>query len=379
MADKRMQDALGDLPRLQRNIVASRFDVVVAASPENVLYTSDAFVSTQVDIRDRLALIAWDGQRDPIFVLCRVEVGFVQHESWIQDIRDYKEFVTSPVDLLADALIELGAEQGLIGLEMEYLAAGYVDQLRKRLPNATFEACEPVFNRTRMYKTAREREVMAAAFRGTERALKEAFEATRAGHSERDMCYRLADGILRSGAESVAFTHINGGANTGFPHMDPSDYRVKPGDMLKADAGGRYQRYYSNVGRTAKLGPLTDEDRSWWRRLRDIHHEIIDLARPGNTGRQLFERATELHAAAGIPFPYAHNGHSLGLLVHEHPLISPHEDIAYEAGMMTTVETRVRWVGDRGYHMEDLIEITEGAPVVRSNYFDNEEILVVEV
>ena len=85
MAAKRMQDALGDLPRLQRNIVASPFDVVVAASPENVLYTSDAFVSTQVDIRDRLALIAWDGERDPVFVLCRVEVGYVQQESWIQD------------------------------------------------------------------------------------------------------------------------------------------------------------------------------------------------------------------------------------------------------------------------------------------------------
>jgi len=64
--------------------------------------------------------------------------------------------------------------------------------------------------------------------------------------------------------------------------------------------------------------------------------------------------------------------------VHEHPLISPHEEIAYEAGMMTTVETRVRWVGERGYHMEDLIEVTEGAPVIRSDYFDNEEILVVE-
>ena len=113
-------------------------------------------------------------------------------------------------------------------------------------------------------------------------------------------------------------------------------------------------------------------------RLREIHHEIIDMVRPGNTGRQLFERATELHKKHDIPFPYAHNGHSLGLMVHEHPLISPHEEIAYEAGMMTTVETRVRWVGDRGYHMEDLIEVTDGAPVVRSNYFDNEEILVVE-
>ena len=378
MTKKRMEDSLGDLSRLKRAISASEFDIVVAASPENVLYTSDAFVSTQIDIRDRLALVAWDGVLEPIFVLCQVEEGFVRQESWIQDIRTYKEFVTSPVDVLADLLKGLGLERGYIGIEMEYLAAGHLASLQKHLPNARFGACESLFDTTRMYKTAREREVLSAAFRGTEQALKETFEATRPGDSERDMCFRLSDGILRSGAESVAFTHINAGANTGFPHMDPADYRAQSGDILKADAGGRYRRYYSNVGRTAKLGPLNDEDRTWWSKLRAIHHELIDMVRPGNTGRQLFERATSLYKSNDIPFPYAHNGHGLGLLVHEHPLVSPHEKLAYEPGMMTTIETRVRWVGKCGYHMEDLIEVTDGAPVVRSDYFDNEEILVVD-
>jgi len=315
-----MHDTLGDVPRLAKSIAASEFDLVVAASPENVLYTSDAFVSTQIDIRDRLALIVWDGVAEPVLVLCQVEEGFVRQTSWISDIRTYREFVTSPIDLLAGVIRDHGAEAGYIGLEMEYLAASYVAQLQSLLPNARFGACESIFDRTRMYKTARERDVMASAFRGTEKALKETFESTRPGDSERDMCFRLADGILRSGAESVAFSHINGGANTGFPHMDPSAYQVQPGDILKADAGGRYQRYYSNVGRTAKLGSLNEADRSWWNRLRQIHHEIIDMVRPGNTGRELFERATKLHADHEIPFPYAHNGHSLGLLVHEHKL-----------------------------------------------------------
>ena len=377
MAQKQMGDALGDLARLEQAIRSSEFDVVVAATPENVLYTSDVFVSTQVDIRDRLALVAWDGARAPTFIVCEVEEGYVREESWIDDISTFKEFVTSPVEILADVLAEMGAAEGLIGVEMDYLAAGYLEHLRERLPGARFAACESLFSDVRMYKTPRERALLADAFRGTERALKEAFEATRPGESERDMCFRLADGILRSGAEAVAFTHINAGPNTGFPHKDPSDYRVARGDILKADAGGRYRRYYSNVGRTAKLGPVNDEDRSWWGRLREIHHQIIDMVRPGNTGRALFERAAVLHDQHGIPFPYAHNGHGLGLLVHEHPLISPHDARAFQPGMMTTVETRVRWVGKCGYHMEDLVEVTEGGPVVRSNYFDNEDILVV--
>lgn len=374
---KTMQDATGNLSRLQALIDASEFDAVVAVSPENVLYAGDVFISTQVDIRDRLAFVVWAKGRAPAYVLCRVEEGYVRQESWIDDIRTYKEFVTSPVDVLADTLDEFGLARSRVGIETEYLGMRYYQALMTRLPELHLEPCEDLFAQARMIKSQRERDILTAGFRGTEKALMEAYTGTRVGDSERDMAFRLCDGILRSGAQSVAFCHINAGANTGYPHMDPSDNTVAAGDILKADAGGFYNRYYSNVGRTAKMGKLNDEDRSWWTRLREIHHEIIDMVRPGNTGAQLFEAATRLHEKHNIPFPYAHNGHGIGLQVHEHPLISPHDNTPLQTGMMMTVETRVRWVGKVGYHMEDLLEVTEGAPVVRSDYFDNETILVV--
>jgi Xaa-Pro dipeptidase len=374
---KTMQDAVGDLAGVKAALEASDFDAMIAAAPENVLYIGDVFVSTQIDIRDRLVLIVWAKGRDPIYVLCQVEEGYVRQESWITDIRTYKEFVTAPVDVLADVLDELGLARGRVGIELADFGARYHHALQARLPGLRLEDCSDLFADVRMIKTPREREILTAGFRGTEKALMETYAAVKVGDTERDMAFRLSDGILRSGAQSVAFCHINAGANTGFPHMDPSAYKVAPGDMVKADTGGFYQRYYSNVGRTAKMGKVTDEDLSWWRRLRDIHHEIIDMVRPGNTGAQLFEAATRSHEKHGIPFPYAHNGHGIGLQIHERPLISPHDHTPYQAGMMTTVETRVRWVGKVGYHMEDLIEETEGAPVIRSDYFDNEDIFEI--
>lgn len=281
---KTMQEATGNLARMQSLIEAGDFDAVVAVSPENVLYISDVFISTMVDIRDRLALIVWAKGRQPIFVLCQVEEGYVRQESWIEDIRTYKEFVTAPVDVLADVLDELGLARGRIGIETEYFGVQYHQSLMARLPNLTVGSCDMLFAEARMIKSQREREIMTAAFRGTEKALMETYAATKVGDTERDMAFRLCDGILRSGAEKVAFCHINAGPNTGFPHMDPSGNTVKKGDILKADTGGFYNRYYSNVGRTAKMGKPTDEDLSWWGRLRDIHHRIIDMVRPGNTG-----------------------------------------------------------------------------------------------
>ena len=374
---KRMDDAMGDLRRLKAAIEESPFDGVVALSPENLRYVADAHIATQIIIRDRLSLVLWAKGREPVFIFCRVDEGYVRETSWIEDLRPYKEFVTSPIDLLADALTEMGLDKGRIGVELKYLPVVYHQQLMDRLPHLVVEPCEPLFDRVRMHKTPRERAILADAFRATEKALMSTYVATKVGDTEKDMALRLSDGIDRYGADDVAFRHVNAGPNTGFPHIDATDYRVRPGDILKADCGGYFKRYMSNVGRTAKVGKPTDEDNSWWRRLRDIHLEIVDMLRPGNTGRQLFERATQLHEKHGVPFPFAHNGHGIGLFVHEHPILGPHEEIPYEPGMVSTVETRVRWVNKVGYHMEDLYEITAGAPVLLSDYFDNEEILVV--
>lgn len=374
---KRMRDAMGDLAGMKRAIETGPFDAVVAVSPENVRYIGDVNISTQISIRDRLAMIVWAKGREPVFILCNIEEGYVRSTSWIRDVRAYLEFVTSPISLLCDALREIELESGLIGIETGYLAARYYKELMAQLPNLRVEPCESLFERVRMFKTEREIALMRRAFRGTEKAMLSVFSTVAEGETEKSMADRLAAAIMHSGADAVAFNHINAGSNTGFPHMSPSGYRAKQGDIVKADCGGFYSEYYSNIGRTAKLGRPTGEEASCWKRLREIHHQIIEMVRPGKCGRQLFEAAGRLHAANDIPFPYAHNGHSIGLQLHEHPLISPHENIPYEPGMVTTVETRVRWAGRLGLHMEDLVLVTENEPLLLSDFFDNEEILVV--
>jgi Xaa-Pro aminopeptidase len=374
---KTMRDAMGNLALLEKLIGESPYDAVIAASPENVRYTADVHISTQQTIRDRLALVVWPKGRAPVFIVCLVEEGYVRKHGWIQDVRCYKEFVISPVDLLADVLTELGLAKAHIGMELDYFAAGYQRHLEARLPGLRSGACDTIFARARMFKTPREMETLFRGYRQTEKALLATYLTVHDGETERSMMQRLNGAIIAQGADSIAFNHINAGPNTGFPHMTPSLYQVKVGDLVKADVGGFYDEYFSNVGRTAKLGKLTPEDIDMWKRLREIHHAVIDMLRPGRTGQEAFALATKLHEKHRIPFPYAHNGHSIGLNVHEKPILGPHDTTPYEAGMVSTCETRYREVGRFGYHMEDIVEITDGAPIVRSTAFDNEEILVI--
>lgn len=374
---KTESQAIGDISRLRGTIEASDFDAVIAVSPESVRYVADVEIATQKTIRDRLALVVWAKGRHPIFIVCQVEEGYVSQESWIADIRGYKEFVTSPTRLLADVLTELGLSNGRVGCELDFLAGKYVREIETALPQLRLEPCQALFRRVRMIKSLREKEILQAGFRGTEKAMLATYATVTEGEDEWSLVRRLGDGILRSGSDLVAFNHINAGPNTGFPHAGPTTYRVQKGDIVKADSGGYYSGYLSNVGRTAKMGKPTQDEIDVWRRLREIHHAISEMLRPGNTGRQLFETAGKLHEKHKLPFPFAHNGHSIGLEIHEAPFISPHENTVYEAGMLSTVETRVRWVGQKGLHMEDLYEITEAGPVLLSNAFDNEEIFVI--
>lgn len=374
---KLKSQALADLARLEQLVADSPFDAVVAVSPENVRYAADVEIATQKTIRDRLALVVWPKGAAPTLIICQVEEGYVRQETWIGDIRSYKEFVTRPVDLLAEVLRERGLASGRIGIELEYFAGKYLRQLTEALPQLTVESSDNLFRRARMFKSDAEKALLRHGFRGTEKAMQAVYATVTVGESEWSLSRRLADAILLSGSELVAFNHINAGPNTGFPHAGPSDYRVQAGDIVKADSGGFYKGYYSNVGRTAKVGKPTAEELDTWKRLREIHHSVIDMLRPGTTGRQIFEAAGVLHEKHKLPFPFAHNGHSIGLEVHEHPFIGPFEETVYEEGMVSTVETRVRWVGEKGLHMEDLIEITANGPRLMSDAFDNEDIFVI--
>ena len=369
-------ETLGDMTRLRAAIDDSDMDAIVIVSPENLRYTADVHFASQLKIRDRLTFIVWAKGRDPVMVVCLVWEALVRRSSWITDLRKYREFEDSPVDMVADVLAELGLEKGRIGYEGEYLAGHYCDQMRAVLPNATITECDELLARVRMFKTSAEIELLRGAYNGTANALLAAWSNVREGQSERDVSRRLANGILASGAGSVAAMVMGAGENTGL-HAEASDYRIQQGDILKSDCGGLYEGYFSNIGRTAKLGALNDEDRSTWTRLREIQHELIDMLRPGNTGQEVFRACQRLHAERNLPFPFGHNGHSVGLMIHERPIIGPHETIPYEAGMVSTVETRVRWPGRIGYHMEDLFLITESGPELLSTSFDNEEIRVV--
>ncbi len=372
-----MIEPLGNLLRLRRLLDESPFDALVAVSPENVTFTSGIVIASQKWARDRLALVVWPKSGEPAFIVCNIEEPQTRRDCWIQDIRPYVEFTQSPIEMLAATLNEMGLGEGRIGIEKNYLTAHYWDELQERMPRARMEGCDAILAGARAVKTEAEVERLGRAARLTEKSLLAVFATIAEGETEKSMFDRIASNLLLVGGDSLSHVYVNAGPNTGFPHCDPSRYEARRGDIVNADIGIYFGNYLSDIARTGVVGAPSEEQRSVYSRLLEVHLECIDAVRPGRLASDEYGVMKNGLARVGIPFSLPHGGHGIGLILHEHPTLDPRNGAEFEPGVVVCVETRVRWPGQVGYRIEDLVLCTDGAPRILTGFFDNSRLFEI--
>lgn len=363
--------------RFREVLARSSVDAVIAASPANTWYLSECNIMTQKALPERLAMVVWPKQGEPVYVVCGLEAGQAREESWIKDIRDYVEFVQSPVDLAVAALSEMGLTAGKIGYEATFLTAHYYDQLKTGLPDATLVPVDGFFDRVRMIKTAQEQAVLEDAFRATDRAIRRAFEATSPGQTEKQVSDRLQVELLREGAEGTAFSVLCTGVNSLITHPVPAGRVIADGELMRTDFGGIFGGYYSDVARTVVVGTPSARQVATYEWIWAMHERLIAAMTPGRPVAELYNLCQRTYIDAGYPCDRPHIGHGVGLGLHEHPMIAPGTKEILQPGMCLCIEPNLTVPGVEKYHTEDLILVTEQGPRILSRSADWSKLLCV--
>lgn len=194
---------------------------------------------------------------DAVFVVCGIEASLVKEESWIEDIRPYVEFKESPMEFLADVLIEKGLEKKRVGIELDYLMAHYYKELVELLPNTEFVLCTKVFDKVRMIKEKREIELLGYAGSATRKAFEAAVLATKPGDTEKDLSKRAIKNIIDLGCDETSFMALASGNRSMLVHALPEEIPLVRGEIVRIDFGGLFNNYNSDVARTAMIGGMT--------------------------------------------------------------------------------------------------------------------------
>ncbi len=345
--------------RMRELMDESGLDALVLMSIENVAYLSGVWVLTQRVIPDRLAFVLWPRNGEPVFIVCRGEDTNTENRCTIKDVRTYVEFRTTPLELLTEALAEKGLTAGRLGIERRSMSVADYQELKRLVPNATLDDGASVMERVRMIKTPDEVEALAAAANATQDAIATAFEAATEGVTEKAVGNRISAELTTKGADILNFMFLGCGRRSFEWHAWPNERPLKSGDIVTTDVGGSFTGYWSDVARMAVVGKASDKQRELFDKLFQVHVRTIEAVKPGIRASDLYGICENLYEEIGLPFWIAHIGHGLGLGLHERPMLNPYVDQELLPGMVLCIEPAHREPGVEGYHIEDLVLVTD--------------------
>ncbi len=248
-----------------------------------------------------------------------------------------------------------------VGVEPRSLRVLELRLLERAAPTARYDNGEEAVAALRMQKDAAEVALMRTATGIAQRALLATLPAVRPGVSERAIAAELVQHLLREGSEGelpfqpiVAF-----GPNSANPHAVPSDYALRPGDLVLFDWGASYQGYFSDLTRMFVVGEAEETLADIAAVTQRANAAARDLAAPGVTAGEVDRAARKVIEDAGYGAYFIHRtGHGLGLEVHEEPYIRADNDRVLAPGMTFTIEPGIYLPGRGGVRIEDDMVIT---------------------
>jgi Xaa-Pro aminopeptidase len=360
-----MRQPLENAERVNQVLREHKVDVLTASSIENLRYLADASFEAQRYIKERIGVCVWPLGGEPTLITRNSELSRINVETWIKDTRPYYEMGPkgkTPIQVMVEVIHERGLERSTIAVEKSFLTVKYFDELTRLLPHAHIIDSTPLLDEAKSRKTDAELARIRYAGRVTERAAAIAFQASREGDREIDLVARLKFELTRFGAESVPFVLMGAGGHCSENHPIPNDSLLLSGQPLRADFGGIFQGYMSDVARMATVGTPTAADLESYQRLSTVQNETIDLLRPGVAACEVFLHSQRRMKELGIPIDKDFVGHSIGTAVHELPWLAAHDQTVLEPNMVFAVEPSHTQPGVVRYHIEDLVIVTRGAP-----------------
>jgi Xaa-Pro dipeptidase len=259
---------------------------------------------------------------------------------------------------LVGAIRERGLERATIGVDDLGILPVYWDRLREALPHARIVRANDAFRHARAVKTPDEVERLRRAAHIAEHSIDAALAAAKEGATEIDMALAFHGTTVREQGVPVLGC-LAAGPHTAFANVQPSPRKIRRGDIIRFDVGGRYNHYRADMARNAVLGEPSNKLASYHGAIRAGLMRAIEMVKPGVRAADIFEQAVETVRREGIPhYKRNHVGHGIGLDGYDAPDFSPSSKEVLEEGMVVCLETPYYELGFGGLQVEDMIRVT---------------------
>jgi Xaa-Pro aminopeptidase len=364
--------------RFRRLMKEEDIAAAIAFSPANITYMSGYHNVDMKILPDRMKAIISTREGDPTLII-NGNQNVV--DTFVEDVRRYFLYdgtVDPGLRTLIDTLREMEYVGERIGIEKRYATAHTLETLQREFPKVHWVDADKLFERARQVKTPGEIELMRHAAQTTDKAIAMAYRGARPTDTEKAVGDAMSYNVMRFGADIVAFNIVASGQRLTSGHHMGAPVPLEPGTLMRCDFGGNFRGYYSDLARMAVIGKPSQRQKDAYSRYFEVHQRTLDYVKPGVTGEDIFNFACSAYRDVSLSLPVM-GGHSIGLKIHERPLIVPGDSWEVEEGMVMCIETvsAVEKYNEH-YHLEDMVVVTRDGLDVLSDYSDISNLLPID-
>jgi Xaa-Pro dipeptidase len=374
---------LANISRLGQRMDQLGLDAIVATTQENVFYlTGISSVALEMFPHSGqcYAVVSRDDLAHPHFICSRCEVDqfldaeptlggamgygpffrelvpnveLTAHESLLKAVAVDGPCPDTPLEALTATLRKLKVSDGRVAVDENGVVAGYLEALQEAMDGGSVVAGADVFRWTRRVKTPDEVRRVAEAAAVSETGIQAAINVANPGATEQDLVREFERTVAAEGSRPK-FTLIKFGRAAVGGQTRPTNRPLTHGDTVWFDVGGIYNGYWSDIARVYTLGEPSEKMARYYAAMLAGEQRAIDEARPGMTGKQLFDLTVEAVRESGVPHYRRHHvGHGIGVEVYDQVLITPNNDDILEEGTVVNIETPYYEFGLGAVHVED--------------------------
>ena len=382
--------------RLHAMMTKHDLAAIVATSPENVLYSSGFWCLPQWIRRgpQAFALLTSEATTPSSIVITGtstldlladqdVQTKVRRFGSFTVDIEPSAKLDTvslrqeklfkqpdegNALDALVAEIRSLKLTKARIGIDEVGLLPGDMDKLKSKLPDVTWITAEAIFRWIRAIKTTEEIERLATIGAITERSITAALGVAAIGVTERDFARAFhCQTIVEDGFPVLGC--IGFGERSALMNVQPSDRRLKDGDIIRFDVGGHFQHYRADIARNVSFGEPSRDIQTKYNALNRGVQRGVEQIRPGIAASKIFDIVVDTVRKEGIPhYQRSHVGHGIGLDGYDLPLLSAGSADILEEGMVLCIETPYYELGHVGLQVEDMLVVrSTGAEMLTNN------------
>lgn len=222
----------------------------------------------------------------------------------------------SLADAVISALNTVGYKGGPLALDGGQLRHGMAEAFRNKLSNVSFVNSNRLVELVRLYRSPAEEALYRKSAQIAYSCMELYMAVIRPGVTHDFAVEQATNLTIQMGAESQNLIH-GGGTPWIWGTSTRGDDVWEEGDLSSVELNPKYHGYYAQVCRTWGIGKIRPEKQKIVDDVRRVLDAQYEKARPGMTGKEIYNHALPVAKSTGRDFQDVRWGHGIGLTIGE--------------------------------------------------------------